>query len=70
MCVQGGIPPVSVPRDRAGGFTCCLVLDDHGGAMPEALRAFVGEGVRVTGDREVQGGTVPLLVTAQGVRRL
>lgn len=49
VCIAGGIPPGLIAPDPAGGERFMLLLDEEGRSPGDAVLAFVGRPVRVTG---------------------
>ena len=48
-CIQGGIPPVLLVRDREGQASYVLLVDEDGGSLNAEILNFVAEPVRVKG---------------------
>jgi hypothetical protein len=73
LCIRGGIPPLLVTWDEAGGHRCYLLTDLDGRALAgeslNALLPFVGEPVEVTGHPEQATGFDTLRVGPAGIHR-
>lgn len=54
-CIQGGIPPVLLVRDREGQASYFLLVGEDGEAVNEEILPLVAEPVSVTGSLKVQG---------------
>lgn len=72
LCIRGGVPPVLLVRDEAGGARYLLLTDAEGGALNEWLveQQLVAEPVRVRGQLERRGSLEVLRVEGAGIERL
>ena len=63
LCISGGIPPMLVCKDQAGGEVRYLVCDSEGNPMPQAWLPLVAEPVQVSGEVFQTGGLLSIHIT-------
>lgn len=69
LCIRGGIPPVLVTRDEAGGRVYYLLVDPSGGPLDPAAWPFIGDPVALSGELELMGGMRLLKVSPRDISR-
>jgi hypothetical protein len=65
LCLKGGVPPLLVTRDAAGGTACYLLASATGGPLGQEVLDLVGEQVELDGVLE-SWGDIAVLKTAGG----
>lgn len=70
LCITGGIPPVFVVRDEAGGTTTYLLMTADGGAFPPSHYGYIADAIEVAGAVERRGDLLVLLADLSSIRRL
>jgi hypothetical protein len=69
LCVGGGVPPVLVCRDGAGGADFYILQSPGGVPMDESLRRFIGDEIEISGQETTLGDVKILTVVAGSARR-
>ena len=68
-CIEGGIPPVLLVRDRQGEAACVLLVGAGGESVNDEILGLVAEPVAVTGRLKRQGDRLILYAGAGQFRR-
>lgn len=70
FCIQGGIPPVLVSRDKAGIERRYVLTANDGGPVNDGVLPFVAEAVELDGRLETVAGLSFLRIDPTRIRRL
>ena len=74
LCISGGIPPVLVTRDGAGGVAYLLLTDEDGkglaGSGLDAIKPMIGERVALRGERGRAGSWRTFRLLPGGIERI
>lgn len=69
-CISGGIPPLFVVRDAAGGRHHLLLVSSTGQAINAAVLEYVALPLKITGDVRLEGGVYMLYADPANFERL
>jgi hypothetical protein len=69
LCLKGGVPPLFVTRDGAGGIATYLLTNATGGPLDQKVFDLLGEQVEFDGGLEAWGGVAVLKVASGSFRR-